>query len=141
MKGNRTIVPPLIRLGELGHYLLEAKKAEVLNFSENQVERRYHRARKNFRPLFFWPFFMLPIFFPIDWEFTEFQPRLRGSRSSILISVKKYFGINQQEFEHLFKINGQRPYLYGGVFLGFEADPWEVGANILWFIKWRMTKN
>lgn len=83
-----------------------------------------------------------PFAFPRQWRFHKGHPRLKGIRTGPLgqaiipeISAMKFFGLEQDELDHLFIPCLQSPSEFAGTQLNRDATPRQVAANIRAFIK------
>ncbi len=112
----------------------------VMNAIPTEVEPLYHFIPKEGKTVFYWVFYMLPVVFSHEWGVIDFQPFPYTNKYPIPLCIMKYFDLSINEFNHLFMVNSQIPEIYGGVMLKHDAEPWELGANILWFLKNKIEK-
>lgn len=135
----RSEIPALMKLNFFGHFLMTANKAMVMNSLEREWEYSEVSIKKKID--YYWAYCMLPVVFPMEWKMHNYQPIHYEAEASLHYCVMNYFNLTMQEFEHLFTVRQQRTNIYGGVILDYNAEPWELGANIMWFIKWKMKNN
>ena len=71
-----------------------------------------------------------PILFPEDWKFDGYgMPILLNG------SIRDFFGIDPEQYRHLFIPYEQQPEKFGGKILDGSATRYEVAANIRAFIE------
>lgn len=78
-----------------------------------------------------------PVAFPKHWEFSKNgTPVLRECLfGSPCHSGETFFGINEEEYEHLFTPAGQMTRMYGGKYLNPSATKIQVAKNIRAFVE------
>ncbi len=83
-----------------------------------------------------------PIAFPNEWIFLRGIPVLdtRETMYSSYGSGMTFFGLDREEFVHLFKPNEQKVSIYGGKFLNNDATKEQVAQNIRDFVIKRFPK-
>lgn len=81
-----------------------------------------------------------PYAFPRQWEWYKEPfwgdfPTLKTIAPSLRESTLTFFGVSQEEVDHLFYPEKQNPEMFGGKILGNKATRHQVASNIYAFLK------
>ncbi|MDQ3190324.1 MAG: hypothetical protein M3Q58_01895 [Bacteroidota bacterium] len=124
------------RLEVFGIFLLTADKHQISTVHPTEIELiTLFKYKEIPPPYLYWAFWFLPFVFPDDWEERNLKPQLKYETLILKEAVLSFFSLSIIEFNHLFVPFRQIPYIYSGIKLQFDSEAWEIGVNILSFLK------
>ncbi len=132
-KVNKPLIFQPERLRKLAGQLRKQKKNECFKVLEDDN----HIFSSEEDPVNIYPVFecivnVLPKAFPEVWKSTSKGITHQGAdkRVCLLSSIIIFFGIDGEQFMHIFTPYAQEPEVYGGAFLERDATPKDIARNI-----------
>ncbi|MFN8153542.1 MAG: hypothetical protein U0Y08_04540 [Bacteroidia bacterium] len=133
-KVNKPLIFQPERLRTLAEYLLTRKRNGSFKVLEddNYIFSEEDSTVVNLFPVFECVVTALPKAFPEDWKATAHGVAHRrcDERMCLLSNIILYFGLDGDQFMHLFTPYAQEPEVYGGTYLVRYATPGDIAHNI-----------